>query len=659
MNTPAAARSWGDAEHPFTVVYNDDTDDYAAWAGNRLLGRYKPDPERRAGIVTVFDADQKTHRDLKATTLEQAVSLASGLQFDPASPSPREFFVQVKLDTGEMVRGRVDTKRRCHWDLELSKNGIPATLQQAAYRVKTHQEPEPAAPPTSPPMPTPIPSSNPVQLIPWKHLHASPLNPRKSFDPAKLEELAASILERGVLQNLVARHVDGTLFEIAAGERRYRAVGLLVERGQLPDTYALPVSVQPLTDLELATLATTENTQRQDMNPLEEAEGYAQLLDLGADVESIALKLGKSLETVRKRIKLARNLHPEVKAMLATGDLTLAAAQAFTLGTLERQLEYLKKNTGKDGRVLEYARNPNNIKLGLTNSSFYTKHARFDLADYTGNILEDLFGDHPATFVDSAQAMKLQREWVEAHAQSLRSPKRTVVIVDKEGYFDPAYEYMMPDRKSYGQVEPEKATHTFIQFDPRHGEVKEYPNYARRTAKATEGYKPAPVDFTLDALETRLQSLVPYVEVRGTIKAHASMCDTKLQVAADVLADQVRHLLVLRAFSGSGVLIKQRIFCTELQFYLTRDADEFNFCHEDELTPKNLRQFTTYGNSLETALMDMLDGEEVDTLPEMAAVLTRVADLISKPPRWLLEHMKGDTGSDASPDEGDEDEEDA
>jgi ParB/RepB/Spo0J family partition protein len=144
--------------------------------------------------------------------------------------------------------------------------------------------------------------------IPIVALVASRFNPRKTFDQVALEELASSIREIGVVQPLVVRpHGEGlndsghTGYEIVAGERRYRAASLA-------GLTTVPCVVRQLTDIEVIKLALTENHQRRDVHPLEEAEAMQQLLDLdrACTVASIAKELGVSKSWVYGRLKLLR-----------------------------------------------------------------------------------------------------------------------------------------------------------------------------------------------------------------------------------------------------------------------------------------------------------------------------------------------------------------
>ena len=167
-----------------------------------------------------------------------------------------------------------------------------------------------------------------IQYINLGELHPSPTNPRKHFDQAAIEELAASIEEHGVKMPLLGRRskTEEGKIEIVAGERRYRASAWLVERLALRQVEAegaeaerlsalfqarteVRVIVEDLDDATVLELQLIENLQRKDLTPIEEAEGYQRLLDLkdkGYTPARIAQKIGKSLNTVLYKLKMLR-----------------------------------------------------------------------------------------------------------------------------------------------------------------------------------------------------------------------------------------------------------------------------------------------------------------------------------------------------------------
>src|SRR3569833_355345 len=152
--------------------------------------------------------------------------------------------------------------------------------------------------------------------------------PRRDFDPDQLEELTNSIREKGVMQPLLVRPSadDANMFEIIAGERRWRAS----QRAGLHD---VPVIVREVDDKEALELAIIENVQRADLNPLEEAQGYEQLIEqFSYTQQDLAQVIGKSRSHVANTLRLLK-LPREVREMVTSGQLT--AGHARTLITAE------------------------------------------------------------------------------------------------------------------------------------------------------------------------------------------------------------------------------------------------------------------------------------------------------------------------------------
>jgi ParB family chromosome partitioning protein len=159
--------------------------------------------------------------------------------------------------------------------------------------------------------------------LPIAALRANPRNPRKSYDAADLDELAASIREKGVVQPILVRPVAGTEdFEIIAGERRWRAA----QRAGLHD---VPVVVNDVSDKEALELAIIENVQRTDLNPLEEAAGYQQLIDdFQYSQVQLADMIGKSRPHIANTLRLLK-FSPVVQDYLRAGKLTAGHARAI------------------------------------------------------------------------------------------------------------------------------------------------------------------------------------------------------------------------------------------------------------------------------------------------------------------------------------------
>lgn len=160
--------------------------------------------------------------------------------------------------------------------------------------------------------------------IPIERIVPNPEQPRRTFQPEALDELAASIREKGVIQPLIVRrHPENTEhYEIVAGERRWRAA-------QMARLHELPVVIREFTDTEVLEVAIIENIQRADLNPLEEALGYRQLMErFGHTQEKLAEALSKSRSHIANQMRLLQ-LPDEVQEMLRAGKLTAGHARAM------------------------------------------------------------------------------------------------------------------------------------------------------------------------------------------------------------------------------------------------------------------------------------------------------------------------------------------
>lgn len=161
------------------------------------------------------------------------------------------------------------------------------------------------------------------QMIAVEKLVPNPNQPRRDFTPEALQDLAASIRQKGVLQPLIVRPVAGTdSYEIVAGERRWRAA-------QIAQLHRLPVIVRDFDDTEVLEVAIIENIQRADLNAIEEAAGFRQLMDkFGHTQEKIAEALSKSRSHIANLLRLL-NLPTDVQAFIREGKLTAGHARAL------------------------------------------------------------------------------------------------------------------------------------------------------------------------------------------------------------------------------------------------------------------------------------------------------------------------------------------
>ena len=155
---------------------------------------------------------------------------------------------------------------------------------------------------------------------PIENLQPNPRNPRRLFTDGELDELAASIRERGIIQPIVVRALKGDNFEIIAGERRWRAA----QRAGLHD---VPIAVVEANDAQSLEYAIIENVQRTDLNPIEEATGYLALMDdFNRTQEEVAQIVGKSRPHIANTIRLLKLSEP-VKQLVRTGKISAGHAR--------------------------------------------------------------------------------------------------------------------------------------------------------------------------------------------------------------------------------------------------------------------------------------------------------------------------------------------
>jgi ParB family chromosome partitioning protein len=170
-----------------------------------------------------------------------------------------------------------------------------------------------------------------VERVALSEIVPSPLQPRKAFRSEQLQELVESIREHGIIQPLIVRKVDGKC-ELIAGERRWRAASQL-------GLQEAPVIVRQASDRDVLELSLIENLQREDLNPIEEAQAYKRLAEeFSLRQEDIAQRVGKSRSVVANSLRLL-DLHSQVQAYLAQGRLSVGHAKVLL--ALQNQDEQL------------------------------------------------------------------------------------------------------------------------------------------------------------------------------------------------------------------------------------------------------------------------------------------------------------------------------
>ena len=202
-----------------------------------------------------------------------------------------------------------------------------------------------------------LPPEGEQKIVAIEMLRSGRTNPRKDFREDELAELAESIRQKGLVQPIVVRPDPNGGFEIVAGERRWRA-------SQMAGLHQLPVIVRELTDQETLELAIIENVQRADLNAIEEAGGYNELVDRFAYTqERLAEVIGKSRSHVANTLRLLR-LPDSVKALVSNGKLTAGHARAL-IGREDAE-KLAERIVAQDMNVREVEALVQNLEAGVT-----------------------------------------------------------------------------------------------------------------------------------------------------------------------------------------------------------------------------------------------------------------------------------------------------
>jgi len=222
------------------------------------------------------------------------------------------------------------------------------------------------------------------KALPIDWLVRGQFQPRAYFDVDALKELATSIKAQGILQPIVVRPIDNQQYEIIAGERRWRAA-------QQAGLEQVPCLIRLITDEEALQIALVENTARQNLNPLEEAEGILKLVNLfGYTHEEIATVMGKSRSDVSNLVRLIK-LDQRVKTLILEGKLTKSHAKLLADVPIMVQYELAKQTVVKNWsiRVLEKAikqleKDQHSITKTSISLSSDVKRLEQQLSDYFG-----------------------------------------------------------------------------------------------------------------------------------------------------------------------------------------------------------------------------------------------------------------------------------
>jgi len=285
-----------------------------------------------------------------------------------------------------------------------------------------------------------------IQMIPLNRLTLSPANVRKTRTHVGIEELAASILAHGLLQNLQVRPGRGGKFEVVAGSRRHAALNLLAKQKALSKLAEIACNV--LDDEDAVEISLAENTNREPMHPADQFDAFHALSETGKGPEEIAARFGCTAAVVRQRLKLA-SVSPRLMDVYRAEDMNLDQLMAFTVSDSHAAQE------AAWAELPAHNRHPNTIRRILTAAQVESddRLAVFVGAEaYVaagGGINRDLFQpEHEGYFTDPALLDRLVMEKLQGEAEAIRG----------EGW---AWVEIIPDcdystLRAFGRVHPER-----------------------------------------------------------------------------------------------------------------------------------------------------------------------------------------------------------
>jgi ParB family chromosome partitioning protein len=368
-----------------------------------------------------------------------------------------------------------------------------------------------------------------LQSVSLSSLQPAAANPRRKIDRKAIEGLAASIKTDGLLHNLVVSPVEGkrNRFRIVVGERRYNALKLLEDRGELPKDFTVAVEVRDdLSKDQTLRIATVENLQRQNMTPLEEAGALTKLVHKGVTLDDVVAQTGLSATTIKRRLAL-NNLCREAKAALTEGVITLSQAEALTLGSDEDQETIIEAIRG--GRDLSV----DCIKDTLLDERPTVALAIFPVEEYTGTITTDLFAEDETSYFDDAeQFFRLQKAAV---AELYRHHLESAAWVElTEGYQIPEWQYGKARKNQKGGVLINLAPSGRVEI--REGLVR--PKIEKETAEAIAENPAAPV---------KMKAAYPK-SLCGYIAHHKAAALAEILLASPRAAQEVMIVRTLKNF---------------------------------------------------------------------------------------------------------------
>ncbi|HVT25490.1 MAG TPA: ParB/RepB/Spo0J family partition protein [Rhizomicrobium sp.] len=316
-----------------------------------------------------------------------------------------------------------------------------------------------------------------LKTIPIEQLHISKLNMRYGRKNPDVSDILPSVREKGILLPLIVRPEDDG-FGVIAGGRRYRCGEIIREEGT-PFAPPLCAVMGEGDDAEAIEISLIENFARRDPDPFSEYETFARLVKAGRSVDGIAATFGVTPQTVKQRLALA-NLLPKIKDAYRAEDIDDETVQHLTMATKAQQKEWLALYESEDGN----APTGSSLKRWLFGgASISTTAALFALDQYTGQIVNDLFGEE-SYFANAETFWEAQSAVIDAKAEALREAGWSEVIVLEQGTTFSPWGYEKTAKTKGGKVFVEIAYSGQVKFHEGWITKKEAEKTARADAKA-------------------------------------------------------------------------------------------------------------------------------------------------------------------------------
>ena len=335
-----------------------------------------------------------------------------------------------------------------------------------------------------------------LQHIPLDNLKTAAANVRHQRKRPDVGDILPSIRERGILQPLLVRP-NGDGFEVVAGRRRLHAAKTLAEDGR--EIGDIPCAVMaPGDDAAAIEASLLENVARLPMDPMAQYEAFARLVKEGRTVEEIAATFAIGELQVKRTLALA-NLLPAIRRLFTDERIDIVTLRHLTLATKAQQKEWLKLWKDKDAHT---PTGPQLKRWLLGGEQIACHHALFDLAEYNGPIISDLFGEEQY-FGDPEKFWALQMCAVAARAEALKANGWADVIVLERGDHFPEWNHEKTPKKKGGKV--------FVTIG-HHGDVTFHEGYLSRK-EIERGRKGATENEPASAKPEITKAMQTYVEL--------------------------------------------------------------------------------------------------------------------------------------------------